>query len=86
MSNPSIWHLYIIKCRDGTLYTGITNNLEQRLRDHNRGKGCRYTKFRWPVRLIYSEPHTDKVSAMKREAQIQGWSMQKKEMLISGAK
>ena len=82
MSNSRDWHLYIIKCRDGTLYTGITNNLEQRLRDHNRGKGCRYTKFRWPVKLLYSEQLPDRSFALKREAQIQGWCRRKKIMVI----
>jgi putative endonuclease len=83
MPDPTTWYLYIIRCRDGTYYTGITNNLDQRIHDHNHGKGCRYTKYRWPVRLMYSEPHADKVSAINREAQIQGWSRRKKEMLIS---
>ena len=77
----SNWHLYIIECRDGTLYTGITNNLDQRIKDHNRGKGCRYTKYRWPVRLLYSETFPDRGSAMKREAQIQGWGRSKKMLL-----
>lgn len=81
MPDTSPWHLYIIRCRDGTLYTGFTNNLEQRLKDHNCGKGCRYTKFRWPVRLLYSEPHVDRNAALKREAQIQGWSRSKKMLL-----
>ena len=84
MPTSTSWHLYIIRCRDNTFYTGITNNLDQRIRDHNHGKGYRYTKYRWPVRLIYAEPHADKVSAMKREAQIQGWSRRKKEVLSSG--
>jgi len=75
------WRLYILRCRDGTYYTGITNDLEQRLHDHNHGQGCRYTKYRWPVRLVYSETLPDRSSAMKREAQIQGWSRQKKERL-----
>ncbi|MCK4810384.1 MAG: GIY-YIG nuclease family protein [Candidatus Omnitrophica bacterium] len=46
-----IWYVYIIRCRDNTLYTGITNNLKRRIREHNSGKGCRYTKCRWPVEL-----------------------------------
>ena len=65
------WFVYILECRDGSFYTGITNNLEQRIIDHNRGKGCRYTKFRWPVKLLYSEQLPDRSSALKREAQIQ---------------
>lgn len=78
------WHLYIIECRDGTLYTGITNDLEQRIKDHNHGKGYRYTKYRWPVKLICSEQLPDRSAALKREAQIQGWSREKKMLLIEG--
>ncbi len=76
------WHLYIIQCRDGTLYTGITNDLKRRICDHNRGRGCRYTKYRWPVLLVYAEKFPDRSSALKREAQIQGWSRKEKEALI----
>lgn len=82
MPTSTPWHLYILLCRDGTFYTGITNNLDQRLHDHNHGKGCRYTKYRWPVRLAYSETLPNKSSALKREAQIQGWSRRKKLLLI----
>jgi putative endonuclease len=83
MPDKSQWHLYIIRCRDGTFYNGITNNLDQRIQDHNRGKGCRYTKYRWPVKLIYSEVYPDRSAAMKREPHIQGWSRKKKMTLIS---
>ncbi len=80
--SASCWSVYIIRCRDGKLYTGITNNLEQRIKDHNRGKGCKYTAYRRPVVLVYSEPHPDRSTASKREAQIKGWSRQKKERLF----
>jgi len=80
--NGMPWHLYIVLCRDAKLYTGVTNNLDQRLKDHNRGKGCRYTACRWPVELVYTEPYPDRSSAQKREAQIKGWSRAKKAMLI----
>ena len=59
------WHVYIIECRDHTLYTGITNNLPRRLKAHNSGNGGRYTKYRWPVKLIYSEEHPTKSEAQK---------------------
>lgn len=84
-SDPAPWSVYIVRCRDGKLYTGITNNLDQRLKDHNRGKGCKYTAYRCPVMLVYSEPHPDRSSAQKREAQIKGWSRRKKEILIARA-
>jgi len=80
--SSSPWLVYIIRCRDGKLYTGITNNLDQRLKDHNRGKGCKYTAYRRPVVLVYPEPSPDRSSAMKREAQIKGWTRSRKEMLI----
>jgi len=82
MSDKTPWRLYIIRCRDGTYYTGITNNLEHRIKDHNCGKGCRYTKYRWPVKLVYSESQADRSAALKREAQIQGWSRATKISLI----
>ena len=78
------WSVYILRCRDGKLYTGITTNLEQRIKDHNRGKGCKYTAYRRPVTLVYSEPHPDRSSAMKREAQIKKWSRAKKLARIKG--
>jgi len=78
------WHLYIVRCRKGELYTGVTANLDQRIRDHNRGKGCKYTAYR-PVTLVYLEPQPARSAAMKREAQIMGWTRQKKESLIRNA-
>jgi len=80
--STSTWHVYIVRCRDGKLYTGITTNLNQRVKDHNRGKGCKYTAYRRPVRLVYSGPFPDRSSAMKREAQIKRWSRRKKEAFI----
>lgn len=77
------WSVYIIRCRDGKLYTGITNNLDRRLKDHNGGKSCKYTASRRPVTLIYSEPLPDRSAALKREAQIKGWTRKKKERLIN---
>ena len=66
------WQVYIIQCHDRTLYTGITNDLSRRIKDHNNGKGSRYTKYRRPVKLIYSEKHPTKSEALKREAYIKG--------------
>jgi putative endonuclease len=80
--NSMPWHLYIVRCRKGELYTGVTGNLGQRIKDHNRGKGCKYTAYRRPVVLVYSEPFPERSSAQKREAQIKGWTRSKKEMLI----
>ncbi|MDP8249213.1 MAG: GIY-YIG nuclease family protein [Candidatus Tritonobacter lacicola] len=79
-----IWFVYIVKCRDGTLYTGITNNLEQRISEHNRGRGCRYTRGRRPVSLMYVEEFPDRSSALKRESSLKGLSRRKKLLLIRG--
>ncbi len=61
------YFVYILKCADGTLYTGFTNDLDKRLKAHNSGKGAKYTRNRLPVRLVYSEAFRDKREAMSRE-------------------
>ena len=76
------WHIYIIECNDGKLYTGITNNLERRVKEHNSGNGCRFTKYRIPVKLLYSEEASGKPEALKREARIKQLSRQEKFELI----
>lgn len=75
-------YTYILKCKDGTYYTGWTNNLEKRLRDHNDGKGAKYTKSRLPVSLIYYEMFETKEEAMKREYTIKQMTRKEKEKLI----
>lgn len=64
------WHCYVLECADGTLYTGITTDLDRRLAAHNGGKGARYTRSRLPVRLLWSEPHPDRAAATRREREI----------------
>ncbi|MDD6207187.1 MAG: GIY-YIG nuclease family protein [Clostridiales bacterium] len=76
-------YAYILRCSDGTLYTGWTNNLEKRLKAHNAGKGAKYTKSRRPVTLEYYEAFATKSEAMKREAQIKKLSRRQKEALIN---
>lgn len=76
--------MYILKCSDGTYYTGSTNNLEIRLIQHQRGEGANYTKSRLPVQLIYVEEYSSVEDAFYREKQIQGWSKKKKDALING--
>ena len=78
------WFFYILRCRDNSLYSGITNNLDARLKEHNRGTGAKYTYSRRPVILIYSEKYDNATEARKREEQIKGWSRIKKENLIKG--
>ncbi|HEX5035221.1 MAG TPA: GIY-YIG nuclease family protein [bacterium] len=70
MMEQSTWFVYILRCSDGSLYTGITNCLERRLERHNRGLASRYTRSRLPVNLVYSEPQPDRSLASKREAEI----------------
>lgn len=60
-------YVYIVKCNDGTLYTGYTNNLEKRIRAHNNKKGAKYTKGRLPVKLVYFEKYNSKKEALHRE-------------------
>ena len=76
-------YTYIVKCSDGSLYTGWTNDLEKRLRAHNEGKGAKYTKSRRPVVLAYYEEFQTKEEAMRREWEIKQMSRQKKMRMIS---
>ncbi|MCL4208632.1 GIY-YIG nuclease family protein [Patescibacteria group bacterium] len=81
MNNDQIWFVYIVKCHDQTYYTGTTNNLEQRIKNHNLGKGAKYTASRRPVELIYHETCTNKSDALKREYQIKQLSRLEKTKL-----
>jgi putative endonuclease len=76
------WHIYIIRCNDGLLYTGITNNLERRIKEHTSGNGCKFTKCRAPVKLRYSEESLTRPDALRREIQIKRFSRKKKLVLI----
>lgn len=64
------WFCYLLECADGTLYAGITNDIDKRLAAHNGGTASKYTRARLPVRLVYSEPHPDRASASRREASL----------------
>ena len=77
-------YAYIVKCSDGTYYTGYTNDLEKRLLAHNAGKGAKYTRNRLPVEIVYFEEYEDKSEAMKREYAIKRLTRKQKEKLISG--
>ena len=76
------WHIYIIKCKDSNLYTGITKDLERRVEEHNSDNGCRFTKGRSPVKLVYSEKIRTRSNALKREAAIKRLPRKKKLELI----
>ena len=77
------WFVYILECKDKSFYTGITNDLERRLRAHNSGKGAKYTKARLPVRLIYIESHKTKEDSLKREIEIKKLKRSEKLDLIN---
>ncbi|TCS64399.1 putative endonuclease [Faecalimonas umbilicata] len=82
MSRGSMNYTYIVKCSDGTFYTGWTNDLTRRMEAHNQGRGAKYTKARRPVTLIYYETFETKEEAMKREYAIKQLSRKEKEELI----
>lgn len=76
-------YVYILRCNDGTLYTGWTNDLINRVNAHNKGKGAKYTKARLPVKLVYYETYNSKRDALKREYEIKQYSKKDKENMIS---
>ena len=78
----SQWYLYILRCGDGTLYTGITNDIEKRLEAHRTGKGAKYTRGRGPLELVYQEEVADKSTALKREYAIKQLRREEKEQLL----
>lgn len=76
-------YTYMVRCRDGSLYTGWTNDLEKRIQAHNQGMGAKYTKTRRPVELVYYEEYESKIQAMKREYEIKQLPKKKKEEMVS---
>jgi putative endonuclease len=76
------WHVYILRCRDGSLYTGITKNVNARVEKHNSGKGAAYTRSRKPVVLVWTKPSKTESAARKREAKIKKWSKIEKELFL----
>jgi len=79
------WYCYILKCRDNSYYTGITNNLSKRLEKHNQSKGAKYTAAKKPVTLVWSRKFSSKIVALKKENEIKGWNRERKEKLIKNA-
>ena len=76
------WKIYILRCCDGSLYTGITTDLEKRVTAHNAGKGAKYTRSRRPVELAWSEDCSDHSGALKRELEIKGMTREDKLRMI----
>ena len=76
----------MLRCRDGSLYTGITTDVSRRLRRHKAGTASAYTRTRLPVRLVYQEPQPDRPAALWREAALRRLSRADKLALVSGAR
>ena len=80
------WYVYILRCGDGTLYTGVTDDVPRRLAAHRSGKGAKYTRGRGPLELVYQEEVPDKSAALRREIEIKRLTRQEKERLIESVK
>lgn len=81
----SAWHVYMLRCRDGSLYTGITNDLDRRLKAHTAGRASRYTRSRLPVAVVYQERQPTRSRALQREAAIKKLDRERKERLLEAA-
>ena len=81
--NPMSWYLYVVKCQDASLYTGITTDIPRRLKEHNSKKGAFYTKNKIPVELVYQEAIHNQSEARKREAAIKRLTREEKLELIN---
>ncbi|MFA5093551.1 MAG: GIY-YIG nuclease family protein [Candidatus Omnitrophota bacterium] len=80
------WYIYIIRCKDKLLYTGITKDLKRRIKEHCSGNGCKFTKYRAPVKLVYQEEALTRSDALKREAMIKQLPRKKKIELFKKVK
>ena len=76
------WYVYILRCGDGSLYTGITDNIPRRLAAHQAGRGAKYPRGRGPLKLVYQEEVSDKPAALRREIEIKRLKRAEKERLI----
>ncbi len=82
---PTGWVVYILECADRTLYTGITNDLDHRIKEHEIGTGAKYTRGRAPFKLLYTETHSSRSQALKREAEIKSFDKATKLQLVISA-
>ncbi len=82
LTTSSQWFLYILECCDGSLYTGTTNDITQRVKKHNLGIGAKYTRSHRPVKLVYSEVFENRSQACQRESEIKKLSRSEKFLLI----
>ncbi len=81
--NGGLWYLYVLQCGDNTLYTGITNDLERRIKQHSNGTASRYTRSRLPVALAYQERCRNKSSALKKECRMKSLPRKEKQEYIN---
>ncbi|HBI43348.1 MAG TPA: hypothetical protein DDY78_10910 [Planctomycetales bacterium] len=81
-SSSETWFVYLLRCADGSLYTGITNDVKRRCQQHNDGTASRYTCSRRPIKLVWKEAHPSRSSALKREAAIKAMTRRDKLALI----
>jgi putative endonuclease len=82
----ALWTVYVLRCGDGTLYTGVTTDLERRLREHRAGTGARYTRARGPFTLVYQERYAERSSALAREWAIKRLTRRAKLELIGAGR
>ena len=78
-----MYFVYLIECGDGTIYTGITTDIQRRFKEHRLGKGGAYTRSKNAKKVLYAEKYKNRSSALKREAQIKSWNRNKKLVLIN---
>jgi len=76
------YYVYLLRCSDGSIYTGSTSDLSKRVQRHNSARGAKYTKYRRPIKLIYSEGYKTLIEARRRENEIKGWKKEKKLKLL----
>jgi len=81
-----MYFVYILKCKDQSLYTGITTDIARRFEEHRSGEGGHYTKAKRAVKIVYTEVHPDRSSASKREAELKRWPRAKKLSLVRSAR
>ena len=82
----NFWSVYILRCGDGSLYTGIAKDVELRIQKHRAGKGAKYTRTRLPIELIYQESCAGRTEALVRECQIKTYPKKKKERLVGNGR
>ena len=80
-----MYYFYMLRCSDNSIYSGVTTDPERRVKEHNldNAKASKYTRAHRPVKLVYTEKHKDKKSAMRREAEVKKWPKAKKETLVT---